>query len=150
MDIRKKQKGFSLIELMIVVAIIGILVAIAYPSYARYVTSSWRSTAQICMLEIAQEMEQRYTADFEYRLEDSDDDGLDNLEEGGCAVDDGMVNRYQFRFNPALTGAGSGTFNLVARPQAGQEGDSCHTLTIDAQGKKGALDKDDKAQQDCW
>lgn len=152
MDIRQKQKGFTLIELMIVVAILGILVAIAYPSYARYVTSSWRSTAQICMLEIAQEMEQRYTTNFAYSLvdeigaNDGAGDGNEDLFQSGCAVEGDMTSRYAFSFSTLTSGA----FSILATSQNAQRGDNCHTLTVDAQGSKKAHDKDHKAQQDCW
>lgn len=57
----KRNKGFSLIELMIVVAIIGILAAIAYPSYQQNVIDSRRAKATGCLLEIQQFMERSYT-----------------------------------------------------------------------------------------
>lgn len=56
-----KQHGFTLIELMIVVAIIGILAGIAYPSYQRYVLKSNRVEAQAILTETAQLMERRFT-----------------------------------------------------------------------------------------
>lgn len=51
------KKGFTLIELMIVVAIIAILAAIAYPSYINYIIRSNRSAAQQFMLDVAQRQE---------------------------------------------------------------------------------------------
>ena len=55
----KQNKGFTLIELMIVVAIIGILAAIAYPSYQEYVRRTKRTDAQADMMELANRL-QRY------------------------------------------------------------------------------------------
>ena len=55
----KRIKGFSLIELMIVVAVIGILAAIAYPNYTDYVRKARRATAQSALMEIANK-EQTY------------------------------------------------------------------------------------------
>ncbi len=56
-----KSAGFSLIELMIVVAIIAILAAVAFPSYQESVKKSRRSDAQTALLGFAQAMERHYT-----------------------------------------------------------------------------------------
>lgn len=57
----RPSRGFTLIELMIAVAIIGILVAIAIPSYRNYVRSAARSTVKADLSELVSLMERRYT-----------------------------------------------------------------------------------------
>jgi len=66
-SLNKKDKGFTLIEMMIVVAIIGILAAIAYPSYQRYVIKTKRTDMMTEMQNIASEIESRKLAQGSYR-----------------------------------------------------------------------------------
>ena len=66
-SLNKKDKGFTLIEMMIVVAIIGILAAIAYPSYQQYVIKTKRTDMMSEMQNIASEIESRKLAQGSYR-----------------------------------------------------------------------------------
>ena len=66
MKLNNKQSGFTLIELMIVIVIIGILVAIGYPSYARYLERGHKAEAQATMLEILQMAQQYYVVKNKY------------------------------------------------------------------------------------
>lgn len=58
---KKRPSGFTLIELMIVVAIIGIIAAVAYPSYQDYVKQTRRSDAQIALTQAANQQERFFT-----------------------------------------------------------------------------------------
>ena len=62
----QKQSGFTLIELMITVAIVAILVSIALPSYQSHIISTRRTTAQACLLELAQFTERYYSTNMSY------------------------------------------------------------------------------------
>lgn len=134
----KPSTGFTLIELMITVAIVGILAAIAYPSYQDSVRKSWRANAASCLMELAQRMERRFTGSSSYEG--------DELPSSGCINEGGMGARYDFLFaedEPTAT-----TFILQASPVAGgpQSSDTCGTLTITQTGQKGA----DDTVSDCW
>lgn len=61
-----RQQGFTLIEMLIAVAIIGIVAGIAYPSYTRYVERSLRTDAHAGLLQAASEMERCYSRQYNY------------------------------------------------------------------------------------
>lgn len=129
-------RGFTLIELMIVVAIIGIIAAIAYPSYRENVERTRRTTAQADLLELAQWMERRYSNGFDYR-----DAGNDPALPFTQSPQNGTAF-YNISFSAAV---GRDTYTLQAVPTAAQAGDDCGTLTLDEQGNQGAA-----LAAGCW
>ena len=60
------KKGFTLIELLVVIIILGILIAVAYPSYRDYVTRARRSDGQAALLDLANRMERYYSEQNNY------------------------------------------------------------------------------------
>lgn len=121
---KKTQTGVTLVELMIAIAIVGILSAIAYPSYQDHVQRTNRTTATACLLELAQFMERSYTAAFSYQ----------GIALGGEQCINDLNNRYNF----ALDNLGDRTFTLTATPIGPQVGDACGALTYNQAGRKGA------------
>ncbi|QIC64500.1 prepilin-type N-terminal cleavage/methylation domain-containing protein [Acinetobacter schindleri] len=123
---RSMQAGFTLIELMITVAIIAILAAIVLPNYSNYVVRAHRTDAQAAMLNLAQYMESQYNASFSYPAESNIPSSL--------MSPTNISDYYTFDFDDDATSEQS--FKITATPTARQNDTQCGTLTLNEQGAK--------------
>lgn len=129
------QRGFTLIELMIAVAIVGILASIALPSYQDYVRKGRRADAQAFMHEVASR-QQHFLVDR--RMYAS------TLAALGLAAPSSVSPHYNITLTNVVNNVQPMGFTLQAAPIGGQARDTCGTLTLNAQGDKGA------AKGGCW
>lgn len=118
-----RNQGFTLIEVMIVVVIVGILASIALPSYQNHIRKTRRAVAAGCLLEQAQFMERFYTTNMTYA-------GV-ALPNSSCSTD--LAGFYSF----AISGTPDATtYTVQAAPEGAQASDSCGTLSINQAGSK--------------
>jgi type IV pilus assembly protein PilE len=145
---QKGQHGFSLIELMIVVAIVAIISAFAYPSYQRYVVKTKRTVAHNALLQIADRQQQFFMDNKRFAAD------LTNLGFGAnpyVVGDDGsstVAGDTQAVYSVSLSNVTATTWTATAAPLHGQltRDSYCGSLSLTQAGTKGETGASDK----CW
>jgi type IV pilus assembly protein PilE len=140
----KRSVGFTLIEMMIVVAIVAILAAIAVPSYTSYITKTKRVAAQGCLSQIAGYMERYYTTNLRY---DQDANKAANpypMPDCAGAAQTGDSYTYPPLVAGTTLTATSYTITAVPRDAQAKRDTKCGTLSLDQTGQRSA------ASPGCW
>jgi type IV pilus assembly protein PilE len=154
-------RGFTLIELMIVVAVIGILAAIALPSYSEYVARGKRTEARGALLQMAQYMQRFQAANDRYdedraatpnlidavmpaSLKNSPADGTALYKLAAFGAADQTDNTKSF--------ASASAFRLVLLPETGMTNDGCGGFTLNSLGVRGYIPPtgSTKSLAECW
>lgn len=122
-----QQRGFTLIELMITVAIVAILAAVAYPAYTKYVQRGYRSEGIAQLNDAVARMERYYAQNNTYAT-------ATTLASLGITNANSSNGKYTLQA-PTVTAT---TYSLTTAPQGAQANDACGSLTIDQAGTKTA------------
>jgi type IV pilus assembly protein PilE len=135
--LHQRARGFTLIELMVTIAIVAILAAIAIPSYQEQVRKSRRGQAKADLVELAQTLERRHTVNNSY---------AGALPYTVSPKDSGTTARYNI--TPVTIAAGAQAFVLTATPIGAQANDRCGTLTLSNTGVKTKTGS--APMSECW
>ena len=136
-------RGFTLIEVLIVVAIIGILAAVAYPSYAEYVRRGHRTEAQAMLLDAAQYM-QRFHAAHDRYDQQRDGTGVSLPAEYAQTPRTGTA-----RYTIVLSAVTTTRYTLEARPTGPSTGDACGIFVLNSLGQRNVR-AGSRPVADCW
>jgi type IV pilus assembly protein PilE len=134
-----REAGFTLIELMIVCAVIAILAAIAYPSYVNQIVKTNRRAAEACLSEYSNYMERYYTTNLNYATTTAALPLMD------CAASSQTGQNYKY----GLAVATSTAYTLQATPISAQQVSKdaqCGTLTLDQTGTRSTSTNNST----CW
>ncbi len=142
----KRQRGFSLTELVVTVAIAGILSAIAIPTYRNYVLRANRADATSALLRLAGNQERFYLANNRY----ADDGEMADAPPAGLGI--AGTERGFYELTIASDDLATGYTATATAAAGGQEGDdACGSFTVDERGLRAAADTGGGDNtEECW
>ena len=138
MQMRRRMQGITLIELMIVVVIVSILAAVAYPNYQEFTARAKRNEARAALLRLATNQERFYLNNNTF---------TQDLTSLGFATTPTWTTETGY-YTIQVTAANASNFTATATYlQGGREATICSTFTIDGRGTKTSLPN---PPGDCW
>ena len=131
---RKRGTGFSLIELIVAVSIVGILSSIAYSSYRNYVIRASRGAAQTELLQLANQQEKIYLNSNSYAV--SITAAYNGRSDGGLGKTSGTTSDSKYTLSITPTAGPTQTFTITATPVAGKTQAADGNISIASDGTR--------------
>lgn len=146
--LQRNLRGFSLLELMITLVIIGIVASVAYPSYLEQMSKTRRSDCSGALVSLGSAMERHYTLNSTYlgAAASGGNTGAPAIFNTSCPVDGGVAT-----YNLTIQAATASTYTVRAAPTGAQTGDKCGNLTLTSTGLKGVTSAATGVTwEQCW
>lgn len=136
-------RGFSLIELLVVLSIISILAALIYPSYSSYINQARRTDGQSALMDLACRMEQYYSKYNTYK------NATINTGKKTDVLNSNLSPEHWYILS--ITQASDSTYSLQARNTQNASDKSCALLTLNSAGAKGGSSSSESSTHaSCW
>ncbi len=152
-----RTKGFTLVELLVTVAIVGILAAIAYPSYTANIQKTRREDAKATLMGLANALERHFTENSSYcDAGTTVAAGCGNAGTGDTAAPTifssvSPIDGGDVFYNLTINAVTATSYTIRATPAGVQVNDVCGTLTLDQTGTQGVIGQDAAlTADDCW
>jgi type IV pilus assembly protein PilE len=141
----RRAGGFTLIELMIVVAIVAIISAIAVPAYTSHIAKARRADARTQLLQVAQFMQRFYAANDQFEKDRAGNDVFDQIPANLKRAPMDGNQLYTLTVDPSVT-----AYTLTMAPVAGttMSSDACGSFTLNSVGVRGVTGS--KPRDECW
>ncbi len=136
---QRRVRGFTLMELMIAVAVVGILASVAVPSYREHIAASRRTDAKAALLAVAQLMERTYTERGTYA----------GVTLGNRSTDIYPATSPQGYYTLSIASQDAEGFSLLATRAGAQVGDKCGNYTYNQVGEQNVASATYPAAK-CW
>ena len=149
----RQERGFTLIELVIVVAIIAILSAVAMPSYFSHVSKGYRQDAMGALVVFAQAMERFYTTNGTYIGVDGGTSAISSETAPSMFPTEAPLDGGKKLYDLLITNTTATSYTIIAKPKSGERMASDGVITLTSTGRRSWDRNNDGSvgtDEDCW